>query len=263
MSVALIVTTTQHFTIHGAGDESMGTGKTAGDPVDTAAHPALIEVACAAILGADAKLKNRDGVWSVEDDPMKGALLAAAGWIGLRVGETRGQWPRAHVIPFDAKHRFMAKLNHDHEHHAVAFVKGAPEQVLAMCRDQRLPDGNVSPIDPDYWQEQAERIAAQGQRVIAVAAKSLPSGQTVLEFANLERDLTVLALMAGMALPITPVQILWVNMITAVSLGIALAFESTEANTMRRPPRPRDRSKGFGKGRPEWVQMWPQPGLFG
>jgi magnesium-transporting ATPase (P-type) len=45
--------------------------------------------------------------------------------------------------------------------------------------------------------------------------------------------------MAGMALPITPVQILWVNMITAVSLGIALAFEPTEPNTMRRPPRPR------------------------
>lgn len=49
----------------------------------------------------------------------------------------------------------------------------------------------------------------------------------------------VVALMAGVALPITPVQILWVNMITAVTLGIALAFEPTEQNTMRRPPRPR------------------------
>jgi magnesium-transporting ATPase (P-type) len=49
----------------------------------------------------------------------------------------------------------------------------------------------------------------------------------------------VLALMAGMALPITPVQILWVNMITAVSLGIALAFEPTESNTMKRKPRQR------------------------
>jgi magnesium-transporting ATPase (P-type) len=36
------------------------------------------------------------------------------------------------------------------------------------------------------------------------------------------------------------VQILWVNLITAVTLGIALAFEPTEENTMRRPPRPRD-----------------------
>ena len=418
MSVASIVTATQRFTVHGTGYEPVGTVEAATGPVDTAMHPGLIEIARAAILCDDAELKNRDGVWSVEGDPMEGALLAAAERIGLLVIETRGQWPRSDVIPFDAKHRFMATLNHDHGHHAVAFVKGAPEQVLAMCRDQRLPDGSVSPIDPDYWQEQAERIAAQGQRVIAVATKSLSSGQTVLEFADVERDLTVLALvglidppreeaitavaechaagirvkmitgdhattalaigqqlglhnperaltgadidklddpalamavgetnvfartspehklrlvmalqsqgmtvamtgdgvndapalkradagiamghkgseaakeaselvladdnfvsiaaavregrtvydnikkviswtlptnageastiilalMAGMALPITPVQILWVNMITAVTLGIALAFEPTEANTMKRPPRPR------------------------
>jgi magnesium-transporting ATPase (P-type) len=55
-----------------------------------------------------------------------------------------------------------------------------------------------------------------------------------------EAGTIVLALALGMALPITPVQILWTNMITAVTLGIALAFEPTEANTMRRPPRPRD-----------------------
>jgi magnesium-transporting ATPase (P-type) len=41
-------------------------------------------------------------------------------------------------------------------------------------------------------------------------------------------------------LPITPVQILWVNMVTAVTLGLALAFEPTEPNIMERPPRPRD-----------------------
>jgi magnesium-transporting ATPase (P-type) len=50
----------------------------------------------------------------------------------------------------------------------------------------------------------------------------------------------LLALALGTALPILPVQILWTNMITAVTLGIALAFEPTEANTMRRPPRARD-----------------------
>jgi len=50
----------------------------------------------------------------------------------------------------------------------------------------------------------------------------------------------VLALVLGMALPITPVQILWTNMITAVTLGIALAFEPSEPGTMRRPPRSRE-----------------------
>ena len=49
----------------------------------------------------------------------------------------------------------------------------------------------------------------------------------------------VVALLFGMTLPVTPIQILWVNLITAVTLGIALAFEPTEDFTMRRPPRPR------------------------
>ncbi|RGP35241.1 cation-transporting P-type ATPase [Pseudotabrizicola alkalilacus] len=50
----------------------------------------------------------------------------------------------------------------------------------------------------------------------------------------------VVALVAGMALPVTAVQILWINLITGITLGIALAFEPTEAGTMARPPRKRD-----------------------
>jgi magnesium-transporting ATPase (P-type) len=42
------------------------------------------------------------------------------------------------------------------------------------------------------------------------------------------------------ALPITPVQILWVNMVTTVTLSLALAFEPAEENIMRRPPRDPD-----------------------
>ncbi len=52
----------------------------------------------------------------------------------------------------------------------------------------------------------------------------------------------VLALLLGLALPITAVQILWINLITGITLGIALAFEPTEENTMRRPPRRREES---------------------
>ena len=48
----------------------------------------------------------------------------------------------------------------------------------------------------------------------------------------------IAAILLGMAhLPITPVQILWVNMVTAVTLALALAFEPTEPQVMRRPPR--------------------------
>jgi magnesium-transporting ATPase (P-type) len=48
----------------------------------------------------------------------------------------------------------------------------------------------------------------------------------------------VAAIVLGVALPITPLQILWINMITAVALGLTLAFEPTEPETLRRPPRP-------------------------
>jgi magnesium-transporting ATPase (P-type) len=52
---------------------------------------------------------------------------------------------------------------------------------------------------------------------------------------------TILAAVAfGLVLPITAVQILWVNMITTVALDLVLAFEPTEPGTMRRPPRPAD-----------------------
>ncbi|MGF1724376.1 cation-transporting P-type ATPase [Photobacterium nomapromontoriensis] len=39
-------------------------------------------------------------------------------------------------------------------------------------------------------------------------------------------------------LPLTPVQILWVNMVTAVTLALSLAFEPKESDLMQRPPRP-------------------------
>ncbi|MEA1919581.1 MAG: cation-transporting P-type ATPase, partial [Campylobacterota bacterium] len=45
------------------------------------------------------------------------------------------------------------------------------------------------------------------------------------------------AIVMGRMLPITPVQILWVNMITAVTLALTLAFESAEKDIMKRPPR--------------------------
>ncbi len=47
----------------------------------------------------------------------------------------------------------------------------------------------------------------------------------------------VAAILAGATLPITPLQILWINMTTAVFLGLMLAFEPIEHNVMHRPPR--------------------------
>jgi magnesium-transporting ATPase (P-type) len=51
--------------------------------------------------------------------------------------------------------------------------------------------------------------------------------------------LTVIAaILLGFTMPMSPVQILWINMILTVTLGLVLAFEPPEPNVMRRPPRP-------------------------
>ena len=50
----------------------------------------------------------------------------------------------------------------------------------------------------------------------------------------------IAAILAGITLPVTPVQILWVNLVSAAALGVTLAFEPTEPRTMRRPPRRAD-----------------------
>ena len=58
---------------------------------------------------------------------------------------------------------------------------------------------------------------------------------------NLGQGLVILAaIVLGLLLPILPVQVLWINMTTAVFLGLALAFEPKESKLMARPPRARD-----------------------
>jgi magnesium-transporting ATPase (P-type) len=47
----------------------------------------------------------------------------------------------------------------------------------------------------------------------------------------------IVAILLGLTLPVTPVQILWINMVTAGALGLTLAFEPTEPGTMCRPAR--------------------------
>jgi len=73
------------------------------------------------------------------------------------------------------------------------------------------------------------------------------------------------AIAIGAALPITALQILWVNMITAVALGLTLAFEPTEPGTMERPPRPANRPiiSGHLLWRVLFVSVLVVTGVFG
>lgn len=82
----------------------------------------------------------------------------------------------------------------------------------------------------------------------ASIAAAVRQGRTV--YANLKKVITfllpvnggesislIIAVLFGLMLPITPLQILWVNMVSSVALAMSLAFERPEASIMHQPPR--------------------------
>lgn len=200
MMVASVLTHQHLFTLEGTGYEPKGVLMLRDALISPSEHSMLEELARAATLCNDAALRQHEGVWAVEGDPMEGALLAFAGKMDVDARKEQSAWVRTDAIPFDAKHRFMATLNHDHEHHAFVFVKGAPERILTMCQNQRSDNGKTEPLDTAYWNAKAESIAALGQRVLAFAIKMVKPEHTVLEQSDVEGTLTLLG-MVGMIDP--------------------------------------------------------------
>ncbi len=203
MMVATVLDHRDRFIVEGDGYAPQGALKRDSMEVTPSEHAVLEEFGRACALCNDADLNWGSGGWVVEGDPMEGALLAFAGKMGMESREERSTWVRTDAIPFDSRHRFMATLNHDHDRHARIFVKGAPERVLEMCQDQRSADGGQEPLDTAYWERKAEAIAAEGQRVLAIAVKPVEPEQTVLAHEDVEGSLTLLG-MVGMIDPPRP-----------------------------------------------------------
>jgi magnesium-transporting ATPase (P-type) len=200
MMVASVLTHQHLFSLDGNGYEPKGVLKRDEAHASPSEHAVLGKLARAATLCNDATLRQHDGIWAVEGDPMEGALLAFSGKMDVDVRNEQSAWARTDAIPFDAKHRFMATLNHDHERHAFIFVKGAPERILSMCKNQGDANGKTEPLDIAYWNSKAESIAALGQRVLAFAVKSVNPEYTVLEHKDVEDSLTLIG-MLGMIDP--------------------------------------------------------------
>lgn len=157
MAVASVSLPSGHHIVTGEGYAPRG----GIEPEPDADH--IAPFARIAALCNDAELKYQAGSWSVEGDPMEGALLAFAGKAGADV---RG-WNRLDEIPFDAANRYMAVLVEDPEGNRHVLVKGAPERILDMCRPKLesqapMPSG-------ENWHDESHRIAREGQRVIALA----------------------------------------------------------------------------------------------
>lgn len=194
MTVASVATARNLFSVEGVGYAPNGSVMLDGKPVDMKRHPSLRQMADAALLCNDAELANDGERWIVNGDPMEGALVTFASKTGLSADTIRQTNPQTDAIPFDAQHRFMATLHHDHEGVVTAHVKGAPERIIAMCAYQHMDGDGHKPIDVSSWYERAEAIASQGQRVIAIARKQVPNGTRDLTFDDVDSGLTLLGL---------------------------------------------------------------------
>ncbi|MDP3658268.1 MAG: cation-transporting P-type ATPase [Brevundimonas sp.] len=159
---------------------------------DLADHPVLLEFARVSELCNDAALRRHGDDWTVEGDPMEGALKTLAAKIAP--ASDFAAWRRVGAIPFDAAHRYMAVLHKDPEGRAWIFVKGAPERVLSMCSAQLGSDGRAEALDQAAWDGRIEAIAAQGQRVLALARREAPDDQAALTAADVEGELVLVGL---------------------------------------------------------------------
>jgi magnesium-transporting ATPase (P-type) len=127
------------------------------------------------------------------------------------------------------------------------FVKGAPERLIELCVHERHADGE-RPIDAAAWQDRLEALAAQGQRVLAVASRSAGTGQRSLGFEHVARDLTMLGLFGLMDPPrqeavgavracagagIRVKMITGDHVLTASAIGAAFGLDGARAMTGR------------------------------
>jgi magnesium-transporting ATPase (P-type) len=102
-------------------------------------------------------------------------------------------------------------------------IKGT--EATKEAADIVLADDNFTSI---------ERAVEEGRTIYDNLRKAI---LFILPTNGAEGLVILAAVVFGFMLPITPVQILWVNMVTAVTLALALAFEPAEPGVMHRLPR--------------------------
>ncbi|MEX2382656.1 MAG: cation-transporting P-type ATPase [Opitutales bacterium] len=192
MTAKTVVTANHFFTVGGSGYIPEGKVEQDGNEINLDQYPILREMGRVGFLCNEANLYSKGtGKWKLDGDPTEGALLTFGIKTGLNRDEERENFPRVDSIPFESEHRYMATLHRDPEGRKVIFLKGAPERVMEMSSQQRTESGD-EPVDTDWWKEQFESVAAEGQRLLAVAMKRVPDGMEALETSDAENDLVFL-----------------------------------------------------------------------
>ncbi|MGQ0694861.1 MAG: cation-translocating P-type ATPase [Nitrospiraceae bacterium] len=145
------------------------------------------------------RVRRSDGRSVVTGDPTEVALLEFAIHHGLA---HRRPLRRMGELAFDADRKRMTTL-HWAEGRLVAFTKGAPESVLAVCTNAKL-HGNSVVMTPDERArilDQSRSFAEQAYRVLAVAMRDVAHQPEHIEVETIEEDLTFLGLVAMMDPP--------------------------------------------------------------
>ena len=159
---------------------------------------ALRELLTAAVLCNGATLRQENGAWQVIGDPTEGALLVAAAKVGLTKEELEPAAPFEAEHPFDAERKMMTVVRREAEGNK-AYVKGAPDVLLARCTHRMTSDGRIEPLS-DQQREAIvvtnASLAGETLRVLGVAQRLVDGHGANLSADAVERDLVFLGLLA-------------------------------------------------------------------
>jgi magnesium-transporting ATPase (P-type) len=193
MMVVSAVTAESAYQITGNGYAPEGEVKKDGKPADK--DPVLALMARVSMLCNDAELFEEDGTWKVEGDPTEGALYPFATKLGMDRQTEQAASPRIDAIPFESEHKFMATLHKTADGKELLLVKGAPEVILEHCDRQQTGGGEPKPIDRAHFMSTSDKLAGQGERVLALAWLENPDVKKgSLAPADLPRNLVLLGL---------------------------------------------------------------------
>lgn len=157
-------------------------------------------LALAGVRCNEGELRRAGEEWQHAGDAVDVAFLALGYKAGLDVPSLRRGAEILSSIPFESERQYAAVAFVEEARGHVA-VKGAVERVLAFCRTMQGQRGPL-PLDATAVTAQAEDLAAEGYRVLAVAAGPLHSASAELEEDALP-PLTLLGLV-GMIDPLRP-----------------------------------------------------------
>src|SRR5262249_24603089 len=167
MMVVSAVTAESEYRVTGDGYAPTGEIKKDGTPAGD--EPVLTLMGRVCLLCNDAELLQQDDAWKVEGDPTEGALYPFAIKLGMDRQTEQAAFPRIDAIPFESEHKFMATLHRSADDTQFLLVKGAPEVILEKCSLQQTAKGQPVPLDRARFTREADKLASQGERVLALA----------------------------------------------------------------------------------------------